>query len=322
MASLPNKQFLCNYNARDFVASSKTISNASGALFAEDMVLNKVPSAVNDTYLTIQKGCYFQKNFASFDANPFNRLGSEKLTIIAKTSLTNNSAGNIVSNRTGYNVNWIFRNDAVGQTYLGGQSGPAPVLTATTTSANTYAYLRFYDGVDNYIAKSYTDNVSASTASYGWGSIKSDRFEIFTNAYINEPWGGDFYWLYISPEELTEAEIQQVITFNEYGSSITVTPSEVELSKWGESSAITVEAEYDWTGSTQDSWITLNPSTGESGTTTITVTASKNESGSRRTGTISFINLDEDTAEVTVGQNYIGNEVPINNLRLGTLSIN
>jgi hypothetical protein len=38
---------------------------------------------------------------------------------------------------------------------------------------------------------------------------------LFTGNYYGEDWGGDFYWIYVSPTALTDEQIQQVIDYNE-----------------------------------------------------------------------------------------------------------
>lgn len=325
MASLPNKQFLCNYNARDYVASSNTIPNASGALYNKNITLNGSPDSthIEDGYLTFNGNSYCR--FSESD-NPFNRSGSDSLTIVAKATKPSSGSDYItlVSNRKNQTLNWSLgvRNVSLPSTAVGLVKGfmldaSSPYITVTENPV-TFSFV-----VDNGngVGVNYTDSTTGTSEQWAWTGTSSTSINFFCVDDGGEKYVGDFYWLYISPEALTPAEIQQVIKYNE-GVGISVVPDEINFSKWGDEAEITVESETDWTGSTQDSWITLNPSTGESGTTTVTVTASKNESGSRRTGTIGFINEGQDTAEVTVGQNSVGNEVPINNLKLGELRIN
>ena len=318
MANLPNKTFLCNYNARDFIAATNTIPNTSGALFAEDAVLSSAPTTVGDGYLTIPVGCNFSKSFSSTENNPFNRSGNQPLTIVAKTSVTDNNSGNIFANRNTSGYNWMLRQDVTGIVYVHTSTTSVPHLNVTTTSANTYSFVidsGYTTGV------SYTDSVTTEVTHSSWGRFSSGIALFKTLGYINEDWTGDFYWVYISPEALTDAEIQQVIAYNE-GVGISVDPDEINFSKYGDETEITVRSETDWTATTTDSWITISPTTGESGTSVITVSGGANRGDTTRSASIGFIDADENTAEVTIMQPHIVAEVPINKLYKGTLKLN
>lgn len=61
---------------------------------------------------------------------------------------------------------------------------------------------------------SYTDNETFSTKNITWGGI-TDTVHFLGGSNSSEYWAGDFYWMYMSTEALTDGEIQQVIDYNE-----------------------------------------------------------------------------------------------------------
>lgn len=69
----------------------------------------------------------------------------------------------------------------------------------------------------------------------------------------------------------------------------------------GGTASIDISSESNWTASTSASFVTLFPSTGDTGTTAMTATFDSN-SGDRRSALIEFVNATGDTAEVTISQ--------------------
>lgn len=86
-----------------------------------------------------------------------------------------------------------------------------------------------------------------------------------------------------------------------YVSSLDVSPSSKSFKASGGTQSFTVDAEADWTASTEDSWITLSSSSGTSGTSTVTVTVPSYSGSQKRQGTITFTSGDE-TVDVTIKQ--------------------
>lgn len=72
----------------------------------------------------------------------------------------------------------------------------------------------------------------------------------------------------------------------------------------GGTASINVVSESNWTASTSASFVTISPSTGDTGTTAMTATFTAND-GDRRSALIEFVNATGDTAEVTISQKKV-----------------
>ena len=130
--SLPSKSFVFNYNAKDYVDSSKYILKNSGQTLNMNMVFKKttntaytsVTSAitVSSDHISTSGGTYAQLSFANSAQSPFNITDSSpNLTIVLKywrnpdaassTPTTGNKQSDVIANR-GNNpnvVNWLAR---------------------------------------------------------------------------------------------------------------------------------------------------------------------------------------------------------------------
>ena len=218
--TLPSNTFLINYNAKLYNSSTYTIPKTSGQLFDYDMVLNAAASAYTTDYITVN-GQYFEIQFASTGANPFNLTSASPFTIVAKTSRGLDSSGEhtIASCRDG-GLNWILfnpgNNSGVDKVFMHNSKrlySQTPYATITT-EPNIYA-IRINNG--SGYGQSITDNTTERSIAVNYNGTSS-RFGIFTDAFRMggfELWRGDFYWIYISKEALTDNEILQVIDYNE-----------------------------------------------------------------------------------------------------------
>lgn len=83
---------------------------------------------------------------------------------------------------------------------------------------------------------------------------------------------------------------------------IKVNPEEVTFRTDGGSSSVTVTAKDVWSASTNDAWITISTSSGQSGDTSINVSVPSYSGASARTGIVSF-SCNTDVFELTVTQN-------------------
>ena len=65
----------------------------------------------------------------------------------------------------------------------------------------------------------YTDNTSSTYSSFSYGSANTGGVALFAGYYGSgsEYFVGDFYWVYMSQNTLTDAQVQQVINYNEGG---------------------------------------------------------------------------------------------------------
>jgi hypothetical protein len=62
---------------------------------------------------------------------------------------------------------------------------------------------------------SFTDNLKTSPQTVSWGKY-TDTVSLFYGGTGEEYWKGDFYWIFLSLEALTDDEITQVIDYNEF----------------------------------------------------------------------------------------------------------
>lgn len=123
---------------------------------------------------------------------------------------------------------------------------------------------------------------------------------------------GEFYWAYLSREVLTDAEIQQVVKFNE-GGGISIDSTGTTIAQSGGTSTANIESETGWTVTTKPTWVTVSPASGESGTTAITFTIKKNNFSSR-TGTVVFTDDEGNEAEYTIDQGGTDSLLPYNKI--------
>lgn len=228
--TLPDVPFMFNYNAKNY--SNGIIPNTEGALFTEDMKLTGLSNVVPmGDYLEINGFSPYTYQFDSVDANPFNRyFDNSKLTIITKCS-TPSGDFNIFANRNdsycfdGDGKQWLSNDGTYNymwrQGYMGAYlhtiySSPSQALdVACDLNKPNIIAVRCTDGNKGY-AQNYTTGVIGETGSVGFGTSNgASRFQILGGSYDDENFLGDFYWIYVSLEELTDEQIQQVIDYNE-----------------------------------------------------------------------------------------------------------
>ena len=216
---LPSIAFLCNYNAKLYDPTTRTIPKVQGQIFDQDLVLNGNPVSYTNSSITVN-GQYFDYNFNNNANNPFNRSGSDSLTIVmkAKPSSLTSGAHSIFSNRGG-SYNWMVFNPANGSpagmfflhTANGAYANAPYVQAVSLTDPNIFAF-RVANG--SGYGQSYTDNETFRSTGITWGGI-TNVIHILGGVAAVEAWNGEFYWMYISTEALTDNEIQQVIDYNE-----------------------------------------------------------------------------------------------------------
>lgn len=208
--------FMFNYNAKDFSAETRTLRNTPGALWENDLVLNGPGFTVEDSHLHIEPGTYARFTFPSPGANPFNRSGQDKLTIIAKVkgeSATDFSVFSCRSASSGYC--YMFREGSAGTDYFYlHDSRPYGAATfLTVRSLPNIVGVRAEKGTVRLY--SFTDNAKGTPQNVSWGQY-SDSISLFNGGCEGEYWAGDFYWIFLSLDALTDDEIAQVIDYNEF----------------------------------------------------------------------------------------------------------
>lgn len=326
MASLPNKSFLFNINARDYDASTYSFPRENGASITSAITFSYRDGGnpvVHDGYLTIPAGTHINFLYTSTGANPFNISSvSDSMTIVFKAKTT--SGENLIGNRSdasydgqsyGGTYNYMFRDKETYYTIHFSSEGNANV-PITRTNPVTISYVFNNGSVSGY---NWTTSTQGATSSYGTRT-GSSRFGLFTGNYSGENWAGDFYWMYISKTALTDAEIEQVIAYNE-SAGIDISPTGTTIAQSGGTSTTNIEAETGWTVTTKPTWVTVSPSSGESGTTAVTFTIKKNNFSSR-TGTVVFTDDGGNEAEYTIDQGGTDGLVPFEKMYRNERRIN
>ena len=215
-ATLPNVPFSVNFNAKNYDSNSKTLLKTSGQLVDVDAVITAGTPTVNDGYLTIVSGTRatisgYQTYFNRNNSNP-------NLTIISKQN-TNSSYGHMFANRDS-SYNWMYRCYSNKLT-LHGSSETGGVAVTTQPVVESVRV----DSSRNITYNNYTNNTTSGTTDFNYGATNSGKFALFQGyaTTTGEYFVGDFYWVYMSQNTLTDEQVQQVIDYNE-GSSQPIYP--------------------------------------------------------------------------------------------------
>ena len=218
---IPNYWF--NYNFKNYDSSTKTVPNELNAVWKQDLVLQGTPSVSNGKITISSSNAYAQFPFTSTANNPFNRNSTKgyAMTIIYKIA-NNSGSGDLISNRgyitssTAGAYNWMMRHKGTYTTL----HGTSEVGKGNYNSSNPVIMCTTVDSSRNVTYKNMSDGTS-STTSVTYGS-DSGRICFFianynqtSTTYRSEPYTGTVYWLFAAPRVLTQAEIQQVINYNE-----------------------------------------------------------------------------------------------------------
>lgn len=217
---LPSKSFVCNYNAKNYNADTKVFPKTEGQLFDEDLVLytnffTRIQTHIEDGYVTFTgssslAGISMVKQFASPEENPFFRTNDNKnLTVVFKTTQNTNSTvlGIEGTSGPGGAQNWRVDRDGF---YTSGNS-------YTEFSPNEYPAIQYYRiNNDGALERKCVTTGQIDTAS----TVNFSGETVYACFFTNNPnkiskFRGDFYWLYVSTETLTDEEIEQVINYNE-----------------------------------------------------------------------------------------------------------
>ncbi len=322
MASLPSNTFICNYNARDYVAGTRTLPKTEGQSLDQDLAfsINTITADTDNGYIGIASNPIVL-SFPSDSANPFNRYNTttgRSLTVVYKTSSFSN---NLFANRgyrsgtTGDYYNYMVR-DAVFHT------SDSNFLRMTASTSPYIMYVRINaDGTSEKKCVTTEQIVTASSVSYGNAPSSCAFFGGFGGSSLGEYYQGQFYWIYISTEALTDAEIKRVIAYNEGVPYFETDVTTITASYNSTTCAVTLTAEEDmaWTASTNDSWITVSPASG-TGSATITISVSQNKTYVSRTGSVEITN-GEDTIEITVEQEKYPLFIPAENIYRADLEV-
>lgn len=212
--TLPNVPFTVNYNAKNYDASTKTFAKTEGQLANTDVTVSGTLTA-HDGYVTVSSG---SRGVISGYADYFNRTDSTpNLTIISKQR-TEGQNCHMFANRSS-SFNWMYRPYSFELTLHGtSEYGSLEVTTQPVIES-----VRVY--TDRSVTyNNYTDNTSNTVSDFNYGRTNGSvaLFAGYTNA-STEWFVGDFYWIYMSQNTLTDEQVQEVINYNE-GVSISEYP--------------------------------------------------------------------------------------------------
>lgn len=210
-ATLPNVPFTVNYNAKNYDASTKTFAKTEGQLANTDVTVSGTLTA-HDGYVTVSSG---SRGIISGYGDYFNRTNSTpNLTIISKQR-TEGSYCHLFANRTSSNYNWMYRPYS-GSLTLHGTSQTGGLYVTTQPVIESVRV----DSNRSVTYNNYTDNTSSTVSDFNYGSTNGSvaLFAGYTNA-STEWFVGDFYWIYMSQNTLTDEQVQEVINYNEGVSS-------------------------------------------------------------------------------------------------------
>lgn len=321
MANLPNKPFICNWNARDFDPATNTIHMTTGQTFQQDLVFPNAVTQYTDKYVSIPSTANKVRfDFATTADNPFNLSSDKGFTMVFKL---NGNGSWCISDRDGSSstYSWLFgcNQGVIIMNAIFDFTNPRKQYIPQTAGTQTVA-VRINNSTNYGEYISYTDNDSlGGNLSGSWWRNATRQITFFGGQYPSEIWYGDFYWLYITNEVLTDAEIQAVIDYNENADTFEADKYEVDFGYSGGTDTLTVTADYAWTCTTPSDF-TLSTASGSTGTTTVTVTAG--HSGVDRTNTVTFTDTNSNTFDVVLEQTGDGSLFPFAKIIRGTRRIN
>lgn len=217
---LPDIPFVLNYNAKQYDATTYTIPMTSGQLNSIDSVCtyqqSKVVDHSSDGYISITGDSRF---VVSGGTVPLQRDNSESgctMTIVSKVRTT--SGYSILTNRVGSGVNtlnWMYRCYTDGIALHG--TGMTKYSVSTTSNPIIASVRTSYSNGVTALVNDWTNSGSTS-GEFQYYPKTANGGSMFADGltYNDEFWRGDFYWIYMSQEVLTDEQIQQVIDYNEY----------------------------------------------------------------------------------------------------------
>ena len=207
---LPDVPFLFNYNAKEYDATTYTLPQTDGQLIEQDAVivgdyLSEITHNTDHITLPyrVQRAVIESQLLVRDSSNP-------TLTIITKAKTTGGHS--VFANRAS-NYNYMYRQYADYLTLHGVSeqgriavdSTKPSVLSVRVDSNRTLTYNNWTDS---------TSSIKSGTFDYGGANSTAALFNGYASTW-SEEWSGDFYWIYLSTETLTDEQIQQVIDYNE-----------------------------------------------------------------------------------------------------------
>ena len=208
--TLPDVPFLFNYNAKEYDATTYTLPQTDGQLIEQDAViagdyLSEITHNTDHITLPyrVQRAVIKSQLLVRDSSNP-------TLTIITKAKTTGGHS--VFANRAS-NYNYMYRqytdyltlHGVSEQGRIAVDSTKPSVLSVRVDSNRTLTYNNWTDS---------TSSIKSGTFDYAGANSTAALFNGYASRW-SEEWSGDFYWIYLSTETLTDEQIQQVIDYNE-----------------------------------------------------------------------------------------------------------
>ena len=218
--SLPDVPFVLNYNAKNYDSSNYSIAKTSGQTKDVDAVCNygyHIVDHSQDGYITITANTRMLLSGSTSIGRNNTETGCT-MTIVSKVRTSNGYS--ILTNRGRAGVdtmNWMWRYPSNGIFLHGSSQYSSPLYSVNTTTAPVIASVKtYYEGGVKQQIKDWTNNGNY-TGSFAYGSEYYGNSSLFCDYAENndEFWQGDFYWIYMTQNTLTDEQIQQVIDYNE-----------------------------------------------------------------------------------------------------------
>lgn len=219
-SALPDVPYSLNYNAKQYIASAYTIPQTDGQLQNVDAVCNYGYHIVDhsaDGYITVtgDSRLICSGNNGTYLARENNSTACT-MTIVSKAKTT--SGYSILANRPNQRYRqWMYRQES-NQMHLCGTGNTTP-LSCSDSVPSIMSIKVYYNGGVKASAKNHTNGNILAEESYAYNnqlqSATGGCMFCDYSEYNLEFWQGDFYWVYMSQNVLTDEQIQQVIDYNE-----------------------------------------------------------------------------------------------------------
>lgn len=214
---VPAVPFEFCFSAADYDASYNTIPNhpQSNLRDAQLQLSENIPSFVNGEFLRITSRCEgFINRWNKGDTESgghFYRQGTDCMTIVAKVTPKFNTGNtcDFITNRGG-GYNWMWRIGDNNSSFLHTGTGYADDRALPLSGEQPQLLAVRVDGKNDYILlQNLTTGESKRIDGVNWGG-DNNVFKLFYNDG-GEYFLGDFYWMYLSFELLTDSQLDLLV---------------------------------------------------------------------------------------------------------------
>lgn len=230
-STLPNVSFVLNYNAKNYDATNSLIPQTNGQTKEVDATCNYNPSNIidhsADGYISVVGNTRLAISGGTASLSRDNTQTGCTMTIVSKAlgKGSNSSNYSLFTCRGSAGVStlcWMYR-QYTDYVRLHGKVD-SPTLSCSSLNPSVLSVKTYYDGGVKSLVKNWTDNTTTGSSYQYYNNYTNGALFCDYLTYDVEFWRGDFYWLYMSHEVLTDEQIQQVIDYNEEGGGQTEYP--------------------------------------------------------------------------------------------------